>query len=135
MTKRNIHGDWTMSFEKRLFFSKIVGATNDEAAQSWFDEMIDIVMASEGGDRTPWVALVDGREWETASLDAMETNNELANWMFQHNCAQVITVYASRLQVFAAEKQLNRDGLIQFYFNYDEALQASFDKLSNLQGN
>lgn len=122
-----------MSFKNRLFNSKIVGPTNNEAAQAWFDEMVDIIIASEDADRTPWVALVDGRDWETASLDALETNNELAKWMFQHNCAKVITVYASRLQVFAAEKQLNRDGLIQFYFNYDDALQACLTKLTETQ--
>ncbi|MGF1743290.1 hypothetical protein L4C34_20030 [Vibrio profundum] len=41
MTKRsrNIHGDWSMNFEDQILKSTLIGAFNQEANLSWFNEV------------------------------------------------------------------------------------------------
>lgn len=133
MAQRNIHGEWTMSFENRFLRSKVMGATNQEASIAWFEEMKDRLFHSAEGDSTPWVILVDSRTWELGPDDIWDTNNEIFAWSIRHNCVLFSVVYSNAIQKFASVKGLETDCTMQISFDYDEAYQTCLDKLAQAQ--
>ncbi|MCL9781875.1 hypothetical protein M9194_10590 [Vibrio sp. S4M6] len=133
MANRNIHGNWTMSFEDRLLQSKVDGAFNIEGNLAWLEEVKSLVGSSKGGNTKPWVAFVDGRGWDMSPDDATESTNEMINWMADNNCALLAILHSNRVQRYAAKQRTSGQGIIQFFFDYDEAYQASIDKLQELQ--
>ncbi|MGF1741742.1 hypothetical protein L4C34_11830 [Vibrio profundum] len=133
MKQRNIHGLWSMHFEGRVLYSEVTGATNKEAAQTWFDEMKQTIISSPESDITPWVYLLDCSKWIGTSLDSWETNNTIADWLFEHNCLFHAVVMPGRLQEFAVKTQMHNTSIIQVFFDYDKAHQACLDKLAQAQ--
>ncbi|MGF1740574.1 hypothetical protein L4C34_05735 [Vibrio profundum] len=133
MPQRNVHGDWTMHFEKRMLFSKVIGETNYEAGLVWFDEMKTLVLSSPERDTTPWVYLLDCREWIGASKEAWESNNAITDWMVEHNCALTAVVLPGKLQAYAIETHISDMSIMQFYFDYDDAHQVCLDKMLEVQ--
>lgn len=130
MTQRNIHGDWSMSFENRILLSKADGSFNQEANKAWLSEMKELVLSSPEGDSTPWVVLLDFQNWDIATLDSWESANEGAIWVMEHSGVSITFVFSKKLQQFAAEKGLIDQSIVKFLFNYDEAYQACLDKLA-----
>ncbi|MGF1742983.1 hypothetical protein L4C34_18345 [Vibrio profundum] len=133
MTQRNIHGNWTMTFEDGLLCSKIKGATNKEASQAWFGEMAHIVDSYQANEPIPWAALIDARDWEMASMDMWEANNELVDWMEKHNCVLFLFILAKKMQKFAIETQIDSLEIIRFSFDYAQAYQTCQAKLKEAQ--
>ncbi|MGF1743182.1 hypothetical protein L4C34_19410 [Vibrio profundum] len=122
-----------MSFENRIFYSEVIGASNDEAAKAWFKDMRQTIQKPIHGGTEPWVTLFDGRNWGTASPDAMENNSKSVVWMSKNNCLLCAIVLSKKLQQFSMSKQISNHTLVQFYFDYDEAYQACLDKLAAAQ--
>lgn len=134
MTQRNIHGEWTMSFENRILYSKITGSTNKEASQAWFEEIKAYVLASSSGDIQPWVILNDARLWDMAPQDVSDTNERIANWMKEHHCLCHCLIFSNKVQSFGPKKEISNRGFYQYFFDYDEAYQTCLDKLAEAQG-
>ncbi|MGF1740147.1 hypothetical protein L4C34_03510 [Vibrio profundum] len=130
MVQRNIHGEWNIRFEDRILYSKVVGATNDEARKAWFEELKSSIQSSQEGFSCPWVILHDLRNWDTATLDTWEGANMFVDWASEHNCLLLAIVFSKKIQHFAMSKGLNNQKVLQFFFNYDEAHQACLSKLS-----
>ncbi|MGF1741458.1 hypothetical protein L4C34_10330 [Vibrio profundum] len=132
MTQRNIHGDWTMSFEKRVVLAKTIGSINAEACVAWLDEMKDKIQSSPEGYTTPWVLLTDSRDWEGGSPESWANIDDILSWMFSHNCIFNAVVVNKKLQIWAGETNLNNQYYKVFY-DYDEAYQTCLDKLAEAQ--
>ena len=133
MKQRNIHGRWVMRLEGRVLYSKVTGATNKEAAQAWFEEMKQLILSSEDSDSKPWVFVDDTRDWGTAPEDFWEAANELVDWMSNHNCVFMASVFSKKLQSFSWESGFNNQSILQVFFDYDEACQTCLDKLAEAQ--
>ena len=129
MAQRNIHGEWTMSFENGILRTKVVGATNAEAGEAWLNELQTLLRTSTEGTAKPWVMFADNRQWDISPLDARQANNALVDWMSHHNCVLCVFVLSKKLQEFALESQINQKGMMQIFFDYDKAYQACLDKL------
>ncbi|MGF1743277.1 hypothetical protein L4C34_19960 [Vibrio profundum] len=133
MVGRTVHGEWDMKFEGRILRSKLSGSTNKEAVQVWFDEMYQLLYSSPDKDLVPWCALMDARDWGMAPLDAWEANNQLINWMSQHNCVLFSAVFSKKIQLFSAENGFDTQGIVEFFFDYGKAYQACLYKLAKTQ--
>lgn len=133
MVQRNIHGEWSISFTHRLCLAKISGETNEEGSKAYFNELQEHLFLSPESDTTHWSYLLDCRDWSGASLDTWEANNSIMDWLIEHNCCLHALVMKGDLQVYAVEKYMNQKGIIQYYFNYDEAYQACLDKLAAMR--
>ncbi|MGF1741927.1 hypothetical protein L4C34_12770 [Vibrio profundum] len=130
MTNRNIHGNWTMSFESRLLKTKVIGATNSEAAKSWLEEAKRLVLSSSEKDETPWVVWNDCREWGSTALDASEEHNHVIDWLSEHNCILYAVVFSKKFQQFSASSAFESQTITRYFFDGDEAYQACLDKLA-----
>lgn len=115
MTKRNIHGDWTMNFEGRISRSTIMGSTNNEAAINWSKDVRNLVQSSEEGTNSPWLMLNDCRDWNMASMDAWDTNNQIIDWSVEHQCILVAAVLSKKLQEYAFTTGFRNQGVLQFF--------------------
>lgn len=133
MTQRNIHGEWTMSFSDRLVRSTVSGATNKELSLAWLEDLKAHLSFSLERDLEPWVLLLDCREWVGASQDAWETNNRNTDWMADNHCIFEAIVLPGKMQLFAAETELNEQSIIHYFASYGDALQACIDQLTELQ--
>lgn len=131
MKRRNIHGDWTMSFEKRVLRSSVIGSTNQEASKAWLNELKHTVTSSAGGSVEPWVMLIDGSLWEMSPDEVWDTNNEFVAWVASNNCIFLAFVFSKKIQSFALEKGLDDNSIFSVYFDYDEANQACLEKLTD----
>lgn len=129
MAQKNIHGDWSMSFENRILKSEVRGATNAEAARIWLKEAEEYVLSSPEGETTPWVVLNDCRQWNTTALDAWQDHNAVIDWARSHHCVWFATIFSKKIQRFAADNGFQSQQILHFYFDYDEAHQACLDKL------
>ncbi|MGF1741758.1 hypothetical protein L4C34_11910 [Vibrio profundum] len=136
MSKRRIHGDWTMVFEGRILKSKIIGATNSEAGIAWLEELkVNIIQSPEGVD-TPWVGFLDFRDWQGTSLDSLEQYQVATSWATQNNAIMCAYVISKELQGYSIKKlnsNMLDDSFNRYFFSYDEAYQACLDKLSEVQ--
>ncbi|MGF1739473.1 hypothetical protein L4C34_00030 [Vibrio profundum] len=132
MKQRNIHGVWDMSFENHCLHCRFTGATNESAANAWFDDMKHHVLSSPDKGKLPWVILSDMREWGISSLDAWDKNNENAEWMMKHGCIYISMVFSKKLQKFSVEQGFNNLQPFQFFSDYDEAKQSCIDKLASI---
>ncbi|MGF1742759.1 hypothetical protein L4C34_17110 [Vibrio profundum] len=132
MTQRNIHGEWTMSVEDRLVRSKVSGSTNKELSLAWLKDLKTHLSFSSERELEPWVLLLDCREWVGASQDAWETNNRNTDWMADNHCIFEAIVLPGKMQLFAAETELNDQSIIHYFFSYGDALQACLDQLTEL---
>lgn len=130
MIQRNIHGDFTMTFENRLLNVESWGATNRELGLAWFDCMQKCVESSPEKYTTPWAALNDCRQWDIASLDSWETYNEVVSWMSDHNCVLLSFLVNRKIQEFAINNGYKDKSILKVYFDYDEAYQACLNKLA-----
>ncbi|MGF1742981.1 hypothetical protein L4C34_18335 [Vibrio profundum] len=130
MTKRNVHGLWTISFEERILHTKVTGATNTETGQVWLEEMQELLFSSQGSDSLPWVVLNDCRHWDTCSLDAWDYYNEMITWMSEHHCIFYAFVFSNKIQGFAAEKWFDANDILNYFFDYEEAHQACLNALA-----
>ncbi|MGF1743297.1 hypothetical protein L4C34_20070 [Vibrio profundum] len=130
MTKRNIHGAWTIRFEDRILYSKVIGATNKEAAESWFEEVRQHITFSYSNCIEGWVFINDARQWDLSSPDFWEGANKAIEWMCNHNCIFMALVHSKQIQNFVTEKELDGHGVVHLFFDYDEAYQACLDKLA-----
>ncbi|MGF1743291.1 hypothetical protein L4C34_20040 [Vibrio profundum] len=133
MKHRNIHGDWEMFFSDRMLQSELIGSFNKEGGQAWFKEMKERVLTSPDRDERPWATLINARNWDMASSDSWDTNNELANWMPEHNCVLFAVVLSKKIQEFAVEKGMENQKIMKLFFDYDEAHQACLDALFEAQ--
>ncbi|MGF1743274.1 hypothetical protein L4C34_19945 [Vibrio profundum] len=133
MTPRNIHGEWSMSFENRFLHVESFGATNRELGIAQMNELQKHLESSSEKYSTPWVILNDYRRWQLASQDAWETYNSIVTWMSEHNCVFLAFVITNQMQNFALEKGLHTDEILQFFFDYNKAYQTCLDKLSEAQ--
>lgn len=131
MTRRNIHGDWTMSFHNRILRSAVIGSTNQEASKAWLNELKAMVTSSAAGVSEPWVMLIDGSLWEMSPDEVWDTNNEFVAWVMSNNCIFLAFVLSKKIQSFALEKGLNDQSVINIYFDYDEANLACLAKLND----
>ena len=87
-------------------------------------------MSSTETDKQPWVVFNDCREWEISSLDTWGSANDILSWVKQHNCVYFAALFSNKVQEYAAEKEMDKQDLIHFYFNHDEAYQACLDELA-----
>ena len=133
MTERNIHGNWTMSFESRVFIAKVIGATNKEAGQQFVKDMQEIVLSSAESDCAPWVFINDGRLWEMDSMDTDDIYREFMSWLSAHNCVYYALVFSKKIQKFAMDERVGEESSIQFYFDYEEAHRDCLQKLAEAQ--
>ncbi|MGF1741424.1 hypothetical protein L4C34_10160 [Vibrio profundum] len=129
MTDRNIHGDWSITFKDRFMLFVVKGATNDAAALAAFKEIKQLVLSSPQSDKTPWVFLNDGRQWEMDSANNEEIYADLLRWLEEHNCIYYALVNSSKIQEFALERQIPNLGILEFSFDYDEAYATCLRKL------
>lgn len=134
MAQRNIHGEWTMSFEHRIFKSKTTGAINAETCVAWLDDMKDKIFSYHDGVTTPWVHITDSRGWEGGSSDSWEGVDNINNWTLAHNCIFIASVIDKKLYQWAVEANLKNQNYTVFS-DYDEAYQACLDKLSEAETN
>ncbi|MGF1743185.1 hypothetical protein L4C34_19440 [Vibrio profundum] len=134
MTQRNIHGEWTMSFENRFLHSEVTGPTNTEAALAWFEEMKKLVSTSSG-TCTPWVLLIDSRNWETSPQEQWDSNNVIITWTKENDCCFLAVVYSNKIQEYSAKTGLDAKNTSHhvIFFDYDEAYQTCLDKLAEAQ--
>lgn len=136
MPQRNIHGDWTMTFEGRILKSKLIGATNSEAGIAWLEDLKSNILRSPERTDTPWVGLIDFRDWQGTSLDSINQYQVATNWATQHGAIMCACVISKELQGYSL-KQLNEhmsDDFNRYFFDYDEAYQACLNKLAEDQG-
>ncbi|MGF1741899.1 hypothetical protein L4C34_12630 [Vibrio profundum] len=133
MTPRNIHGDWTMSFENRIVKTELTGSFNQEATVVYVNEMKEHVLSSPGGLSLPWGILQNCQHWDMASLDAWGSANEGAHWFMEHNCIVIAFVFSKKVQQFAVTQGLDQHEVIQFFSDYDEAYQVCLDKIAAAQ--
>lgn len=133
MTQFRIHGEWTISFKNRIVYSKVIGATNEEASQAWLKELKGKLQSSPVGCSEPWVVLHDLRNWGTATLDTWESANENIHWILKNNCVLFTIVFSKELQKFVLNKGLKDQNIVRLFFDYDAAYQACLDKLAEAQ--
>lgn len=131
MTERNIHGEWTMSFETRILKSEVIGTTNAEAGKLWFKELDRYLLASEEKYDAPWVILLDCRQWNMTALDTWEVNNEITTWLSNNGCIFEAMIFSKKIQYFDAQQGLDNHKIIHYFFDYDEAYQAGLDALAD----
>ncbi|MGF1740588.1 hypothetical protein L4C34_05825 [Vibrio profundum] len=131
MTKRtrNIHGDWTMSYEDQILKSTLIGAFNQEANLSWFNEVKQTVTTSSRSKKY-WVALLDAQNWEMSSQGNQETNEEIMNQLMVLGCLGLYMVFSKKVQEFALKEEMQEQSFLQSFFDYDEAYQACLDVLA-----
>ncbi|MGF1739892.1 hypothetical protein L4C34_02200 [Vibrio profundum] len=129
MVNKNIHGNWTMSFDDRFLHSEVIGSTNTETSMAWFEELKQRLLNSTDQDTVPWVALVDSRRWNIGPAELWDANNVLIKWCSEHNCIFFAVVYANKLQEFSAKQGIDPESTMQIFFNYDEALKECQHKL------
>lgn len=134
MAQRNIHGDWSISFEDRILRSQVTGAFNKEGNLAWLENVKSLVLSLQGSNTMPWVAIVDAVGWNMSPPDAAESTNTFIDWMTSSNCLILAIVFSTKIQKFATEERSCGQNIIQIYFDYDEAYQACLDKLAEAQG-
>ncbi|MGF1742982.1 hypothetical protein L4C34_18340 [Vibrio profundum] len=132
MTRRNVHGDWTVKFENRILYNEGHGAGNKEGAVTWLEEVEEMVLSSPESDKTPWVILSDIRDWEGFSLDAWGSLDDIQEWMLAHNCVFIAVLVSTKLMEFATTTNAKVQKFT-IYYDYDEAHQACLDKLAEAQ--
>ena len=130
MPPRNIHGLWIITFEQRLIHSEVAGPSNKEMANAWFDEVKQNVESSPQGYAAPWAILHDCRKWDLASPDMWGSVNTMIDWLAEHNCVLAVLVFSKKIQHFAAEHGFNDQEIVQFSYDFDQALQNCKEKLS-----
>lgn len=133
MTKRNIHGLWSMRFEKRILHSTLAGPTNKEASEAWLEDIKTLILTSQDSDLKPWVLFFDLRSWDMTSLDAWEANDDNMKWISSHSCTFFAFLLSKEVQHYAIKKGLQDQSFCRFFFNYEEAYQACLDKLTEAQ--
>ncbi|MCL9780767.1 hypothetical protein M9194_04855 [Vibrio sp. S4M6] len=129
MKSRNIHGEWSISFENRILHCVGSGAFNAEASAAFFQEVKNTVLNSENGDSSPWVFLSDLRHWQGSSLDSWEEVDKSIEWMTKHNCVFFALVLENKLQEYAEEKHVTDRSKHQSFFDFEQAYQVCMDKL------
>ncbi|MGF1740590.1 hypothetical protein L4C34_05835 [Vibrio profundum] len=134
MTQRNIHGEWSMKLEGRFLLSEVVGSTNKEAAHAWLIEVKQLITNSQGGIATPWVILLDAREWGMTMADASDDSIENVMWPLEHHCVFFAFVFSKKIHIYTAHEQLKSEiENVAYFFDFDEAYQTCLDKLAETQ--
>ncbi|MGF1741425.1 hypothetical protein L4C34_10165 [Vibrio profundum] len=131
---RNIHGNWATKFENRILFSKVDGSTNHEQSLAMFKDIQHQVLSAHPDGLEAWVALTDARDWGLATEDSWESTNRVIDWMREHQCVFLAVAFSKQLQTYAAEQGfVNEGGVIQYFYDYDEAYQACLNKLKQIK--
>ncbi|MGF1740202.1 hypothetical protein L4C34_03800 [Vibrio profundum] len=130
MTQRNIHGEWEIKFQERILITTVSGATNEEAAHVWFNEVKQCILESKHKKTTPWCFISDLRNWEMSPSEVWEPTNAVFSWAFDNQCIFWGFIFSKQIQKFALERGALSSDKFQFFFGYDEAYQACLDKLA-----
>ncbi|MGF1742794.1 hypothetical protein L4C34_17285 [Vibrio profundum] len=133
MTKRNIHGLWSMDFEDRILHSKLHGAANEEACLVWREQLQDKLLSSPEGDKTPWVSIIDtSGDWDGFTVESWPVINDTVVWQAEHNCALIVVVITKELHNFTHQKYVSHHEIITAANSHEEAYQICIDKLAEV---
>ena len=69
----------------------------------------------------------------TTDQDGWDVVNDIMIWAKQHHCVLFSFVFSKKIKHYSFEHGLSPQGLVQYFFDYDEAYQTCLDKLAEAQ--